>query len=425
MDQGGVGGLEATMGTSGRTVLAVGAGPEQVPTIEVARNLGLRVVAVDRDPAAPGMVLADVASAVDISDPEAVAAVARAEGVQAVVPAPIGRWLTTVGYVNDRLGLPGVSHASALACTDKQRFHERCVAAGARRPAQAAAAGRAQVLAAVAAVGLPCVLKPAAGSGSSAVVVVRQEAELARAVDWHLAGRPRGDHTLVEGLVAGQELGVDAAVVGGRLELVLLRAKELTPLPYRQQLNSTAPAPLPDRAVAAVTAELQTAVTALGLTDCLVNADVVLAPGDVATVLELAGRPAGARLADVVVPAVTGVAYLELGIRMVLGEPVVFRPRPLAAAVLRFFPVPAGRVVRVDPAPAAAASPDVLLFNCALRPGQLLGPMTCVADGFERGLVVARGADAAAARQLADEVIAGLDVEMDERADEREGALHR
>ena len=38
--------------------------------------------------------------------------------------------------------------------------------------------------------------------------------------------------------------------------------------------------------------------------------------------------------------------------------------------------------------------------------------MTCVADGFERGLVVARGADAAAARQLADEVIAGLGVEI-------------
>src|SRR4249919_344707 len=58
-------GMGEVMDASGRSVLAVGAGPEQVPTIEVARNLGLRVVAVDRDPAAPGMVLADVAAAVD------------------------------------------------------------------------------------------------------------------------------------------------------------------------------------------------------------------------------------------------------------------------------------------------------------------------------------------------------------------------
>jgi hypothetical protein len=36
---------------------------------------------------------------------------------------------------------------------------------------------------------------------------------------------------------------------------------------------------------------------------------------------------------------------------------------------------------------------------------------------------VARGIDAAAARQLADEVIAGLRVELDVTTDERQGAL--
>jgi len=395
------------------TVLSVGGGPEQVAAIRTARRLGYRVVVADRNPAGPGMRMGDVAVPADISDAAAVVAVAAEHDVQAVVPAPLGRWLTTVGAVNDALGLRGISYDSALACTDKRVFHERCVAAGARRPAQASATDEDAILAAVAAVGRPCVVKPARGAGSNAVVVIEAGEDPVPAVGWHLANRGDGDDTLVEGLVEGTELGVDGAVVGGRLVVTLIRQKELTPPPFRQQLVSTAPAPIGPMATAAVTAELQLVVTALGLTDCLLNADVMLGSDGTATVLEAAGRPAGASLADMVIPAVTGVPFLAEGLRLALGEDASFEPRPLAAAVLRFFRLPAGRVVRVGQPPAAADSEDVLLFSCPLKPGQEIAPMAAVGDALERGLVITRGPDAAAARRLGELIEAGLDVEIE------------
>ncbi len=55
-----------------RTVLFVGAGRHQRRAILRAKELGLRVAAVDRNPAAPGLAEADIAKVVDVSDVGAV-----------------------------------------------------------------------------------------------------------------------------------------------------------------------------------------------------------------------------------------------------------------------------------------------------------------------------------------------------------------
>ena len=54
------------------TVLFVGAGRHQRRAIERARELGLRVVAVDRNADAPGLAAADEREVVDFTDVEAV-----------------------------------------------------------------------------------------------------------------------------------------------------------------------------------------------------------------------------------------------------------------------------------------------------------------------------------------------------------------
>ena len=60
-----------------KSVLFVGAGRHQRRAILRARQLGLRVVAVDRNPDAVGLPHADEAHVVDFAEVEAVIAVAR------------------------------------------------------------------------------------------------------------------------------------------------------------------------------------------------------------------------------------------------------------------------------------------------------------------------------------------------------------
>ena len=64
-----------------KTVLFVGAGRHQRRAILRAKQLGLRVVAVDRNPEAAGLQHADEAEVVDFVDVEGVIEVARRFGV--------------------------------------------------------------------------------------------------------------------------------------------------------------------------------------------------------------------------------------------------------------------------------------------------------------------------------------------------------
>ena len=66
---GGRGGLvSGTIARDVKTVLFVGAGRHQRRAILRAKELGLRVVAVDRNPDALGLQVADVGEAVDFTD---------------------------------------------------------------------------------------------------------------------------------------------------------------------------------------------------------------------------------------------------------------------------------------------------------------------------------------------------------------------
>ena len=55
-----------------KTILFVGAGRHQRRAILRAKELGLRVVGIDRNPDALGLEAADIAKVVDFSDPSAV-----------------------------------------------------------------------------------------------------------------------------------------------------------------------------------------------------------------------------------------------------------------------------------------------------------------------------------------------------------------
>ena len=94
-----------------KTVLFVGAGRHQRRAILRAKELGLRVVAVDRNPDAPGLQAADVGEAVDFTDVAAVTEVARRHGVD---EPSRERRADEAGAARDQDPLALESHAASL-----------------------------------------------------------------------------------------------------------------------------------------------------------------------------------------------------------------------------------------------------------------------------------------------------------------------
>jgi len=114
-----------------KTVLFVGAGRNQRRGILRVRELGARVVAVDKNPHAPGLADADVGEAVDFTDIAGVATVGRKHGVDGVLTFAADRAVPVVAAVAEELGLPGIGSATAHLATNKiamrRAFAERGV----------------------------------------------------------------------------------------------------------------------------------------------------------------------------------------------------------------------------------------------------------------------------------------------------------
>src|SRR5205823_8242056 len=91
-----------------RTVLFVGAGRHQRRAIMRAKELGLRVAAVDRNPEAPGLQEADIAKVVDFADADAVIKATAKLKLDGVLTVSADRAVPIVAAVAAARGLPGI-----------------------------------------------------------------------------------------------------------------------------------------------------------------------------------------------------------------------------------------------------------------------------------------------------------------------------
>lgn len=113
-------------------LLVLGAGPAQLGLLEAARARDdVHVIAVDRDPAAVGLALADERAILSTEDEEGVDRLARALDVDGIV-SPGADWPVGIAArVAERVGLPHpITARTAAIATSKQRQRERFAAAG-------------------------------------------------------------------------------------------------------------------------------------------------------------------------------------------------------------------------------------------------------------------------------------------------------
>src|SRR3954467_8620671 len=147
----------------------VGSGRHQRRAIVRARELGLRVVGVDRNAEAPGLAVADVGRVVYFPDVGAVTEVGRRHEVDGVLTISADRAVPVVAAVAEALGLPGIGSETAHTMTNKIAMRRRLAGEGVPQPRFAAARTLLEARAAAETVGFPAVLKPADSGGQRGI----------------------------------------------------------------------------------------------------------------------------------------------------------------------------------------------------------------------------------------------------------------
>ncbi len=364
-------------------LLVLGAGAAQLGLLEAARRRDLYVIAVDRDPGAPGFALADERAVLSSEDELGVERLARARSVDGLV-SPGADWpVGLAARVAEKLGLPHpIDGATAVLATTKTRQRERLAATGVPQPQLYAPDDLA--------LPFPCVVKAPDRQGQRGLTLVRDRAELGPALASAVA-ESRSGGALVEELVDGPELTVNAVSLDGRF----------VPLTVTDRLTAEPPAfgvalahawPSAHETAAAVEVA-RVAAEALGVLHGPSYTQVRLGP-DGPRVVELAARLGGGHDAELC-RAALGVDLADLAVSFALGErpsDTVSQALPaVGGACVLFLVAPEGTLRRVEGVAEAEALAGIEWVRLYRQAGWRFGPLRRGAD--RAGAILAVGDD--------------------------------
>jgi biotin carboxylase len=401
-----------------KTVLFIGAGRHQRRAIVQARELGLRTVAVDRNPEAPGLAEAGTARVLDFRDTEAVTAIGRSERVDGVLTVSADRAVPAVAAVAEALDLPGIGTETAHRMTHKIAMRRTLADAGLPQPRFAAVRTLQEARAAAETVGFPAVLKPTDSGGQRGVFRLDSPADLERHLHAALAESPTHE-AIVEGYEEGLELNGLVVVRNGEPELLTLSDRLRPPgIGFGVGWIHVYPSTLYGDALAEAERVAVDAVHALGLRDGIAFPQLIAEDQGRVSVVEVAARIPGGQMADLAAHAV-GVDLVEIALRQALGEAIpdeLVRPRRQQPLAIRFLtaepgPLPAGKVRSVGGLERVSAFPGVVQADVFLSEGEEVRPVRL--DGDRRGYVIAVGETSLEALERAEAACKLLEVEVE------------
>ena len=400
-----------------QAVLFIGAGRHQRRALERVRELGVRVIAVDRNAAAPGLSVADVGEIVDFGDVAAVAEVGRRHEVQGVMTFAADRAVPVVAGTANVLGLPGIGTETAHLMTNKIAMRRRLADAGVAQPRFAALRHVREIRTAVEAVGFPAVLKPSDSAGQRGLFLVLSIDDIERHLHAALA-QSTDEEAILESYHSGLEVNGLLVARGGDVTVITLSDRRRPPgIGFGVALAHIYPSTLYGDALAEVERVGRATVHALGLADGIAYPQVIWGDDGVARLIEVAARiPAGQM--DSVARYGVGVDLIEIALRQALGqtvpdrlvEPKLQQPMAISFLTAEPGPLPTGRLVDVSGLDRVLAFPGVVEADLYFQQGETIRPVQV--DGDRRGYVIALGATNLDAVERAEAAARLLDVQV-------------
>lgn len=357
--------------------MIVGAGIEQIPAYERARDRGFQILGTDINPNAPALRLADHILIVSTKDAEATALEAEKfnqihsiSGVMTIANDVPG----TVALVAERLGLPSIRLDSARLATDKLLMKDAFVRHGVACPWYSEVSNASDLESMTADRShQKYVIKPIDGSGARGVMVIDGQTDIqeifSESAAWGKSGR-----LIVEKFVPGLQISSESFILNGKCFTPALAERNYA------RLNQFAPSIIEDGGTipAVISPLLQEKISdlilrgalAMGIDRGLVKGDLVVTDNGEPLIIELAARLSGGWFSTHQIPSATGVDLVNVVISEALGIPI--KERDLiskwnrATAIRYFFP-PEGEILSIDGLDEIKDSPGVI--KCGLFRG--------------------------------------------------------
>ncbi|HEQ71223.1 MAG TPA: ATP-grasp domain-containing protein, partial [Spirochaetia bacterium] len=227
---------------------------------------------------------------------------------------------TTVAWVAQALGLPGIPYETALNATDKVRMRRLLNAHGVPQPAFRELGKSDLPLSVLEHLSLPLVIKPVDNMGARGVRKLQTEEDLVRAFAAALSFSASG-RVIVEEYVPGPEFSLDALVADGEPVLTGFADRHIFFEPRFIEMGHTMPTAVDHAAAREVVEVFFKGIRALGISPGAAKGDVKLSPRG-ALVGEIAARLSGGYMSGWTYPYAHGVNLTAAALRLAVGEPL-------------------------------------------------------------------------------------------------------
>jgi len=298
------------------------------------------------DPAHPALVHADDVMIAETHDHAAlVTRVARWHATTpfAGVVTTCDYYLEAVAVVAEALGLAGPAPAAVRVAMRKHLVREASQAAELANPRFAVARTPEEACTAARSLGWPLIAKPVDLNAGTAVRRVEDDAGLAAAVtaiqrlERNSRGQPLSRLVLLEEVLVGQEVSVEAVTVGGRTSVLGITDKSITGEPALVESGHMFPARLEPATAQAVEDCVRRALEAVGNAHGLSHTEVMVTAGN-PRIVEINPRQGGNHIFELV-RHVIRVDVFEIMVDLAVGQlprsspPTGDGQRPASAAI--------------------------------------------------------------------------------------------
>lgn len=316
--------------------MILGAGVYQVPLIKKVKEIGYEAVVVSPKGNYPGLEIADYTVNSDTRDMDAVLAAAIKYEISGILTTGTDVAVPSIGFVIDKLNLPGTGFLAAQRSMDKSLMKQCLVNHGVKTANYQDVYNLLDAKREASVIGYPVMIKAIDSSGSRGVTKVKNEAEIENAYLEALAVS-KVSSVIVEQFLDGYEIGAQVLISDDRVDKVFIHNDLVTPPPISVPIGHSLPVNLPKNIEKKCIEVIHSAVQAIGLKNTVANVDLMICENDV-YILEIGARM-GATCLPENISIYNGVDIYEYLIGLAVGKPLKIKTdsinQPNAALLIR------------------------------------------------------------------------------------------
>ncbi len=392
-----------------KRLMVLGASYSQIPLFRAAKRLGYTTIAASIPGPYAGFPEADEIAYVDITDPEAVLAAAQELEIDGTATCCMDVGIQALGYVNEKLGLPGPGIRATQASCDKSIEKEAYVRGGVKTAAYRKIHNAQELEEALDELRFPVILKAVDLMGSRGIFRSDSKEE-ARANFARSMEATAKDFCIVEEFIEGKMFGVEAMMSCGKLAYCLPLGNDMKGGNPTFPIGHYVPAGFDEQMEEKIREQVLLVAQALGFDNCGMDLDCMLYEGEI-YIIEATAR-AGATCITDTVGIYYGIDYFEAIARASMGEDVtgMFAGDQVphrASVSLLLSADKEGTVKAIHVPETLPENVTDLSFN--IEAGSEVQPMT---NGRDRiGQLIVAGESVEACRKIQNEVLDGIRLE--------------